>query len=196
MGADFNELLLIVRPRPEESERLDDRSIMWQQVWRIREEIGGATGMGQLRKVYRWAAIGLSVICFGACRPASSVDAPQAGDASDADASDEADGSLDSIKSLVESDKAVLVDVREPAEWAAGHFDRAVSLPLSELRSTQDPQQLRDRLPADKVVYTHCAAGKRSVRAAEILSEYGYDVRPITQSYEEMREAGFAEEAP
>lgn len=151
--------------------------------------------MGQLRTLYRWVAIGASMICFGACRP-SSVDAPPVGDAGDAESSDEAAGPLASIKSEVESDQAVLLDVREQAEWADGHFDKAVLLPLSELRSIGDRQQLADRLPADKVIYTHCAAGKRSVRAAEILSNYGYDARPITQSYEEMRRAGFAEDAP
>jgi rhodanese-related sulfurtransferase len=154
--------------------------------------------MGFLRTAYRLASITLGLVLFGACEPAASVDQPQsggAGETGDAEESDDTANSLRSVKSQVEAGQAVLVDVREPGEWAAGHVDGAVSYPLSELNSTTDPQQLKERLPADKIVYTHCAAGKRSVRAAEILKENGYDVRPITQSYEELLNAGFTEVA-
>ena len=41
--------------------------------------------------------------------------------------------SLDKVKQQVADKKAVLIDVREQAEWDKGHVDGAVLLPLGEL---------------------------------------------------------------
>ena len=46
----------------------------------------------------------------------------------------------------------------------------------------------------DKILYTHCAVGYRSLRAAKILKKYGYEVRALKPGYEELVKAGFESE--
>lgn len=97
--------------------------------------------------------------------------------------------SLDIVKKKLADKEAVLVDVREQAEWDAGHLDAAVLLPLSAL---QKEGKAAKTLTKGKIVYTHCKAGIRSVTAAEILEKQGYDVRPLKAGYQELLDAGFA----
>ena len=97
--------------------------------------------------------------------------------------------SLAVVKQKLANKEAVLVDVREQAEWDAGHLDAAILLPLSGLQKGTDSSQ---KLMKGKIVYTHCKAGIRSVAAAEILSKQGYDVRPLKAGYQDLLDAGFA----
>lgn len=48
--------------------------------------------------------------------------------------------------------------------------------------------------PKDKIIYTHCVVGKRSVAAGNILEKLGYQVRPIKPGYRELIAAGFTSE--
>jgi rhodanese-related sulfurtransferase len=71
--------------------------------------------------------------------------------------------------------KAVLVDVREPAEWAeTGVAAPAVLLPLSDL--TGDRRQWKEFLEKnrDKELILYCRSGNRSGRAAAILGIEGF----------------------
>ena len=61
---------------------------------------------------------------------------------------------------------AVLVDVREPNEYQAGHVPGARNIPLSALA------ERLGEIP-DNVVLV-CASGNRSGQAAHYLSEHGY----------------------
>src|SRR5687767_3493409 len=74
--------------------------------------------------------------------------------------------SLTTIKRNVAEDKAVLVDVREKSEWDKGHVKGAVFLPLSGLQG--NAAALAKQLPKDKIIYTHCVVGKRSVTAGNV----------------------------
>ena len=56
---------------------------------------------------------------------------------------------------------AILVDVREPAEYRAAHIPQARLIPLSEVDI--------DRLPAGKKIVIHCAKGGRGQTACEKL---------------------------
>lgn len=58
------------------------------------------------------------------------------------------------------SPSTLVIDVRSPAEFASGHLDGAVNLPLDRLAGLC-AQALPDH-QADIVVY--CAAGGRSLR--------------------------------
>src|SRR5579864_2865250 len=71
--------------------------------------------------------------------------------------------SFQAIKKSIAEKKAVLVDVREKSEWDEGHISGAELLPLSELRKGVDAEALRKKLPKDRIVYTHCVVGKRSL---------------------------------
>lgn len=63
------------------------------------------------------------------------------------------------VAALLERGEAILVDVREPAEFAAGHIPGAVNLPLS--RFSPEALPARD----GRVLILSCAAGGRSARA-------------------------------
>jgi len=99
--------------------------------------------------------------------------------------------SLAEVKKNVEEEKAVLVDVREKAEWEDGHVDGSVFLPLSALKKGVKAKDLANTLPEDKVVYTYCAVGKRAILAAKFVEELGYEVRPLKPGYEQLLRAGF-----
>ena len=66
----------------------------------------------------------------------------------------------------IEAGEAVLVDVREPEEWDAGHAPDALHRPLGDL----DPAEFEGRS-----VITTCRGGGRGARGAEALSEAGVD---------------------
>ncbi len=62
----------------------------------------------------------------------------------------------------------VLIDVREPHEWNAGHVEQATHIPLAQV-----PGRLDD-IPRDKEVVMICRSGGRSERARQYLAEQGY----------------------
>ena len=64
---------------------------------------------------------------------------------------------------------AVIVDVRSPEEFAAGHVDGAINIPLDALA------ERASELPQGAVVVTVCGkGGGRSERAAEQLRASGF----------------------
>ncbi len=73
------------------------------------------------------------------------------------------------VKKAIKDDQAILIDVREVDEWKDGHVDNAKHLPLSELRMGVTAEKLKTLVPAGKVVYLHCAAGGRCLKAAELF---------------------------
>lgn len=97
---------------------------------------------------------------------------------------------LDTVKAALKEKKAVLVDVREQKEWDAGHIDGAILLPLSKLKEI-DAAELVKQLPKDKVIYCHCAVGRRALTAGDLLKKHGYDVRPLKPGYAVLLDEGF-----
>jgi hydroxyacylglutathione hydrolase len=63
---------------------------------------------------------------------------------------------------------AVLLDVREPEEYAYDHVPGAVSLPQAELAT-----RLAE-IPRDRPVFVICESGMRSLRASQFLRQMGY----------------------
>ena len=68
---------------------------------------------------------------------------------------------------------ATLVDVRSPGEWASGHLDGAVLIPIDELGG-----RLAE-IPRGHPVVVYCASGMRSAQAAAMLGAAGYAVRDL-----------------
>ena len=99
--------------------------------------------------------------------------------------------SLPAVQRAVAEQKAVIIDVREPDEWAESHLAGARLVPLSRLEAGVSPAELARVLPKDRIIYCHCLAGGRCLMAADILKPLGYDVRPLGQSYDELVAAGF-----
>ncbi|WP_422124291.1 sulfurtransferase TusA family protein [Planococcus sp. X10-3] len=72
------------------------------------------------------------------------------------------------LQEQLESGEVIVLDVREPAEYAFGHIEGAVSIPLGELENrTQE-------LDAEKEVVVICRTGNRSDFAAKQLAEKGF----------------------
>ncbi len=108
-------------------------------------------------------------------------------------AAEQTKDTLDTIQKATADETAVLVDVREADEWKEGHVKGATFLPLSELMEA-NAEAVAKKLPKDKIVYTYCRAGRRSVAAADLLQKMGYDVRPLKPGIEDILKAGFEKE--
>jgi rhodanese-related sulfurtransferase len=60
---------------------------------------------------------------------------------------------------------SVVLDVREPGEYAHGHVPGAVNLPQAELASRME------EIPRDRPLLLICQVGMRSLRAAQFLKQ-------------------------
>jgi rhodanese-related sulfurtransferase len=63
---------------------------------------------------------------------------------------------------------ALVLDVREASEWAAGHIAGAMLIPLGELSSRLD------ELPRDRTIVVVCHSGNRSAQGRDILRTAGF----------------------
>ena len=78
----------------------------------------------------------------------------------------------------------VVVDVRKPVEYAEGHVQDALNLPLIDMK---DPGNIAGFNEKDNL-YLHCARGYRSVIAASLLKLQGYNnLRNITGGWESIK---------
>jgi hydroxyacylglutathione hydrolase len=65
------------------------------------------------------------------------------------------------------AERPLVLDVRNPREWATKHIDGSVNLPLNHLR-----ERIAE-IPRDRRLAIHCAGGYRSSIAASILHQSG-----------------------
>ncbi len=72
---------------------------------------------------------------------------------------------------LMNRQKAVVVDICEPAEFAAGHIVGAKNLPLGELEARLAGVVKNKTLPLILV----CQSGARSAKAVDIAKKLGYE---------------------
>lgn len=72
---------------------------------------------------------------------------------------------------LINREKAVVIDVCEPAEYQAGHVGGAKSIPLAELEAKL-PGAVKNKATPLVLV---CASGMRSGRAVAIAKKLGYE---------------------
>jgi rhodanese-related sulfurtransferase len=79
-------------------------------------------------------------------------------------------GTAEAVR-LINREKAVLVDVSEPAEYAAGHVGGARNVPLGQLTGANNKA-----LPSNKALplVVVCPTGMRASRAAVVLKKAGY----------------------
>ena len=76
---------------------------------------------------------------------------------------------IDQVKHSVKEADALLVDVREPNEFAAGHIEGAVNIPLRSLTTNLD------QIPTTKPVILYCSSGYRTGIGVMTLRMLGYD---------------------
>lgn len=65
----------------------------------------------------------------------------------------------------------VIIDVREPFEFATGHVKGALNIPPAKLMA--GAAKLQD-VPKDTEIILYCRTGSRSAVAANILRSLGY----------------------
>ncbi|HYG31825.1 MAG TPA: rhodanese-like domain-containing protein [Methylophilaceae bacterium] len=71
---------------------------------------------------------------------------------------------------LINRENALVLDVREDAEYAAGHITDARHIPLTQLESrVGELGKFKD-----KPVLVNCQAGMRSAKACGILKKHGF----------------------
>ena len=75
--------------------------------------------------------------------------------------------------SAAHADGALVLDVREPHEYEAGHVPGARLVPLSVL-----PDVARE-MPVGQPIYVICQSGSRSWQAALHLDRFGRDARSV-----------------
>jgi hydroxyacylglutathione hydrolase len=79
----------------------------------------------------------------------------------------------------------VVLDVREPAEWADGHVPGARHVPMREV-----PRRLAE-LPRDRRIAVMCAGGARSSLVASVLRGQGFtDVLNVWGGFTAWTQAG------
>jgi NADPH-dependent 2,4-dienoyl-CoA reductase/sulfur reductase-like enzyme/rhodanese-related sulfurtransferase len=74
-------------------------------------------------------------------------------------------------------DRPLLLDVRTPEEFAAGHIPGAVNIPVDELRSRLD------ELPHGRKIAAYCQVGLRGYLATRILQQKGFSAANIGGGY-------------
>lgn len=75
----------------------------------------------------------------------------------------------DEAKSLVKKG-ALLLDVRTTGEFAGGHVEGAVNIPVGELEAKLSTVPAKK----DQPIVVYCQSGRRSAAAKQILEKAGY----------------------
>jgi rhodanese-related sulfurtransferase len=90
---------------------------------------------------------------------------------------------------LINREKAVLIDVSEPDEFAKGHPNGARNVPISKLEGKLEGSK---DLPSNKALplVVVCPTGSRASRAAGLLRKAGYEkAQPLAGGLDAWREA-------
>ena len=75
----------------------------------------------------------------------------------------------------LQSNQAVLIDVREPDEYVAAQIDGAVLAPLSQMPAAWEALDL----PADKKIIVMCLKGGRSHQVCAYVGPTGPEGQPL-----------------
>ena len=74
------------------------------------------------------------------------------------------------MKSKKGGSKKMVIDVRRPEEFAKGHANGSINIPLNEI-----PDRLGEIKKTKHPLVVVCGGGKRHVKAFELLQENGID---------------------
>ncbi|MCI8331697.1 MAG: CoA-disulfide reductase [Clostridiales bacterium] len=81
------------------------------------------------------------------------------------------------IEKLPRDGSVYLLDARTPREYANGHVEGFVNIPIDEIR-----ERIAE-IPKGKSVYVMCQSGLRSYIATRILTQYGWDAYNFAGGY-------------
>ena len=91
---------------------------------------------------------------------------------------------------LLERGRAVALDVREQAEWAAGRMPGAIHLPMRRLA------ERAAELPRDRPIIVVCRSGNRSALVTRALVEAGYSAHNLEGGMKAWTRAGLPLDPP
>lgn len=151
-----------------------------------------ATGFSRPRNAALLCAVATLMLaaCHDTPRPAAPVPAGAAPASTDVVS---ADALLPLLPRLGGADAPLVLDVRTPEEWAAGHVPGALNVPHQDLPARlQEFEDFRER---EVVVY--CERGGRASVAEAALREAGFrDVRQLEGNMSGWRARGLPVERP
>jgi hydroxyacylglutathione hydrolase len=94
-------------------------------------------------------------------------------------------GSATELRPLIARNGVLLLDVRTPAEYAAGHIPGSRNIPLGRLA------ERLGELPADQKIIVYCQGASRSPIAASILLAHGWgDIRELNDGFDGWQATG------
>ena len=97
--------------------------------------------------------------------------------------------SVNDLNNTAVSTNPIILDVRQPEEYASGHVKNAKLIPLASLESRLN------EIPNDQTVFVICQSGRRSKIASELLSQHRKtDIRNVEGGMTAWQAAGFAVE--
>ena len=128
--------------------------------------------MRKLLKKYLLYAFG--AMCLTGC-----------GSAAKADAAGSVLAPAEYMKMLQSDEKAYLLDVRRADEYAAGHLPGAALLDVTDSVAFARGVEQLDK---EKNIYIYCRSGRRSRKAADILTAKGFKVTDMQGGYNAWKE--------
>lgn len=76
----------------------------------------------------------------------------------------------DAVTMMAQETGYIILDVRRPDEYAAGHIPNAINVPNESIGTDEIPE-LPDK---NQLIMVYCRSGRRSKEAAEKLVKLGY----------------------
>lgn len=103
--------------------------------------------------------------------------------------------SIASFKSMLEArEEGLLIDVREPSEYASGHVPSAINIPRGLIETRIWPHVgFPDKTDLNRKITLYCSTGVRNVLSAKSLQELGFsNVVAVDMRMEDWVKAGNA----
>ena len=100
---------------------------------------------------------------------------------------------MEEYRKLVENPgAAVIVDVREPHEYAAGHVPGAINIPRGVIESQiWDHVGVPDKADMERPIILQCQSGRRASLAAQSLEDLGFTrTTAVVMNLDDWQKAG------
>lgn len=94
---------------------------------------------------------------------------------------------VEEFAKCLEGKNVVILDVRTPTEYAAGHIKNAINI---NVEAPDFEENAVAKLPIKKTIAVYCRSGRRSKTAAEILCTKGYKVIELDKGINSWTSAG------
>lgn len=94
---------------------------------------------------------------------------------------------VEDFDTLIQNEDIQRLDVRTLAEYSEGHIAKTININVMDDSFAAMADSL---LQKDKPVAVYCRSGKRSKKAAAILSAKGYKVFDLDKGFNSWQEAG------